>query len=449
MRKPLFALLIVTLSAIILMTACDPEDVMSDFPTAQYMDQAFSIFVTDDSFDNFCGSHLVLDFNGDGGYDNGVVPTYLTEFPTVDGYLEVDEPWHPDQGICTWYTVDLEHKPYASGYDDPDDAFSSEVVDEVDVCAAYTVSGGVGILYMAFQWTDPSGTDDHYHKRWRFYGDVRTVLDIWEGELRQVENGLDPRYDDFPEYYNDPDCPVPDGYNHGFSSDTLGLVWDIWGVEDPEADNPMPTPSVEGFFDGGWDICWYQDGNDWLCKLTPDMATYENTAKLDIWWWSAAKSNWQPREIQDWAYMEDMYQTSEDLTNDHGPIPDQGFPPFRYNWQQVKFGPRFTEHPLFHHQDQPAYIYYPESPEWIYMDYIDWSDQGREKFGPSFSDREWHMGDEIPGYGALSSTLGSAGDVIARGTFDEDTGVWTLEVERYFYTDWSDDADLNQYYHGN
>jgi hypothetical protein len=446
-RKILFAALTVTLGALVVLSGCDPEDTMSDFPVAQYMDQAFSIFVTDDSFDNYCGAHAVLDFEGDGNYGgNVVVPTYITEMPTIDGVLDYDEFWNPEYGEATWTTIDLEHKPYASGYDDPDNAPSSFVVDEVMATAGINVAGGSGTLYMAFQWTDPSGTDDHYENRWRFYKGAPIPETLLPEVLRQVTNGMDPWFDDWPQLFNDPDFPFPDGYHHGYSSDTLGLVWDIWGVEDPEADNPMPAPSVDGFFENGWDICWYQDGDEYVCKLTPDMGTYENTPMLDVWWWSAARTNWQPPEIQSWAYMEDMYQTSEDTINDHGVIPDNGFGPYRYNYQIVKAGEYYIEEPLFKHQEQPDYLFYPDNPEWIYMDYISWGSQGPDKFGPG---KDWHMGDEVPGYAALSSTLGSGGDVIAKASFDEETGVWSLEVQRLFNTDQADDAALGQYHHTN
>ncbi|MCX7021564.1 MAG: hypothetical protein NTW26_04680, partial [bacterium] len=103
---------------------------------------------------------------------------------------------------------------------------------------------------------------------------------------------------------------------------------------------------------------------------------------------------------------------------------------------------------LFKHQEQPKYLYYPENPEWIFMDYISWGAMGApDKFGPWFADTFWHQGDEIPGFASLSSTLGSTGDVQAKGNLDETTGVWSLELKRLFDPGNDDDTNLAQFDH--
>jgi hypothetical protein len=447
------------LSALLVGVSCAPEVQETTFPIAEYLDQAFGLFVTDDSYDNWSGTQLVLDFNGGQSGDNVIIPEYITNLPTIDGILAPDEVWHPELGEVTWYTCSLEHKEYASGFGDdtevaPDgntyhvNAPSSGVVDEMDVAVCFNVAAGVGTIYMAFQWTDPYGSDDHYHNRWRFYRDAGSDPEVMD-YLHQAENGWDPHADEDPSFWGD------NLYNHGYSSDTLLLIWDCWqdpdGPYNPDADPPEgelpPIPSVADFWEDGWDACWYRDGNNWVCKLTPDMGNEGLVPQLDLWWWKSTETNnWWPAEVQEYGYADDYWQTGDDLTNNHAPIPDTGFPCYRYNWQAFKFGKLIThERPLFQHQDQPKYLYYPNNPEWIYMDYINWVPPGADGFGPAPSGIPWHQGDEIPGYATLSSTLGSTGDVLAKGILDESTGVWTVELRRLFDPGNDDDANLAQF----
>jgi hypothetical protein len=447
------------LGALLCLVSCAPEEQESTFPIAKYMDQAFSVCVTDDSYDNWSGTHLILDFNGGQSVPNAIVPEYITDLPTIDGVLAPEEVWYPELGTVTWHTFALEHKPYASGYGDdtevaPDgntynvNAPSSGVVDEINVAACYNVAAGVGTLYMAFQWTDPYGVDDHYYKRWRFYRDISSDLDL-KDYLRQVENGWDPMVADGvdPTFWGDK------LYNQGYSSDTLLLVWDCWqdpdGPYDPDADTGElpPIPSVAGFWENGWDACWHQDGNDWTCKLTADMGNGGLAPQLDLWWWKSAQTNnWWPHEVQEYGYADDYWQTSDASYNNHGPIVDAGFPCYRYNWRVWHSGQTtYYERPLFKHQEQPKYLYYPENPEWIFMDYISWGAQGPDQFGPFPGGNTWHQGDEIPGFASLSSTLGSTGDVQAKGTLDEPTGVWSLELKRLFDPGNDDDVNLSQF----
>ncbi|MCX7020751.1 MAG: hypothetical protein NTW26_00485, partial [bacterium] len=318
MRNLFFCALIGAL----LLISCSPEEQETTFPIAEYMDQAFSVLVTDDSYDNWCGTHLILDFNGGENVANAIVPEYITNLPTIDGVLSPEEVWHPDLGTVTWHTYTLEHKQYASGYGDdtevaPDgntynvNAPSSGVVDEINVAACYNVAAGVGTLYMAFQWTDPYGCDDHYYKRWRFYRDIGGEMDLIN-YIRQVSNGWDPMVADGvdPAFWGD------ELYNHGYSSDTLLLVWDCWqdpdGPYDPDAGTGElpPIPSVSGFWENGWDASWHQDGNDWTCKLTADMGNEGLAPQLDLWWWKSAQTNnWWPSEVQEYGYADDYWQT--------------------------------------------------------------------------------------------------------------------------------------------
>ncbi len=435
------------LGALLCVVSCAPEEQETSFPIAEYLDQAFSVFVTDDSYDNWSGTHLILDFNGGEDADNAIIPEYITTLPTIDGVLSPDEVWNPDLGTVTWHTFALEHKPYASGYDDPEDAPSSGVVDEINVAVCFNVAAGVGTLYMAFQWIDPSGSDDHYYKRWRFYRDIHSEPDCMQ-YMHQVENGWDPYVAGA-----DPDFWGDELYNHGFSSDTLLLAWDCWqdpdGPLDPENDTGElpPIPSVSGFWENGWDVCWHQDGNNWICKLTADMGNEDLAPQLDLWWWKSAQTNnWWPAEVQEYGYADDYWQTSNPLYNDHGAIIDTGFPCYRYNWNVFHMSPNlFYERPLFKHQEQPKYLYYPENPEWIYMGYIHWGPQQPDKFGWLLTDTFWHQGDEIPAFASLASTLGSTGDVQAKGTLDESTGVWSLELKRLFDPGNDDDANLAQF----
>ncbi len=462
MRNIAFGML---LSALLVLVACAPEVQDTTFPIAEYKDQAFSVLLTDDSYSNWSGTHLILDFNGGQSGANALVPEYITDLPTIDGMLTPDEAWFPGLGTVTWHTYTLEHKPYASGFGGDTevvdgetyavDAPSSGVVDEIDIAVGFNVAAGVGTLYMAFQWTDPYGTDDHYHKRWRFYRGISNDLDL-KRYMHQVENGWDPIVaggapDGSPV---DPEFWGDELYNHGFASDTLLLVWDCWqdpdGPYDPDNDTGQepPVPSVAGFWENGWDASWHEDGDDWVCKLTADMGNEGLDPQLDLWWWKTTETNnWWPTEVQEYGYADDYWQTAGDITNDHGPIPDAGFPCYRYNWEVWHSGPiLYYERPLFKHQEQPKYIYWPEAPEWIYMGYIAWGPQDPDQFGP-FPGGAWHQGDEIPGFASLASTLGSTGDVLAKGVLDENTGVWTVELKRLFDPGNDDDANLAQFDH--
>ncbi|HUT97842.1 MAG TPA: hypothetical protein VM054_02045 [bacterium] len=456
------------IGALFCLVSCAPEEQETTFPIAEYMDQAFSVFVTDDSYDNWCGTQLILDFNGGQSADNAIIPEYITNLPTIDGVLSPDEVWNPELGTVTWHTFDLEHKEYASGYGDDLDsegfnvnAPSSGVVDEINVAACFNVAAGVGTLYMAFQWTDPYGSDDRYYKRWRFYRDIHGEVDLIN-YMRQVSNGWDPIVDHGGPGGTpvDPDFWGDKLYNHGFSSDTLLLVWDCWqdpdGSYNPDVDPPEgelpPVPSIPDFWENGWDVCWQQDGNDWTCKLTPDMGNedFDLAPQLDLWWWKSAQTNnWWPTEVQEYGYADDYWQTSDSLYNDHGPIIDAGFPCYRYNWNVFHMAPRlYYERPLFKHQEQPKYMYYPENPEWIYMGYIHWGAQQPDKFGWLWTedpDMFWHQGDEIPAFASLASTLGSTGDVLAKGNLDENTCVWSVELKRLFDPGNDDDANLAQF----
>ena len=275
--------------------------------------------------------------------------------------------------------------------------------------------------------------------------------------LRQVENGWDWMVAHGGAGGNpiDPEFWGTELYNHGYSSDTLLLVWDCWrdpdGPYDPKTDTGKepPIPSVAGFWENGWDVTWHEDGNRWVCKLTADMGNEGLKPQLDLWWWKSTETNnWWPPEVQTYGYADDYWQTADAAYNDHGPIPDTGFPCYRYNWNVYRLNPKlWYERPLFKHQDQPKYLFYPNNPEWIFMDYISWGPQMPDRFGPMQTGTPWNQGDEIPGYASLSSTLGSTGDVLAKGVFDETTGTWTVELKRLFDPGNDDDANLAQFDH--
>lgn len=469
MRKFILGTVVI---AALLFAACAPDDPGLDIPIAHYLDQAFTVVVTDDSAAdqttvqqgikalilpenidwatvNYNTAHLIWDFAGDGGYANGVTPTYLTTPPTIDGVLSPSEGWHRDHGVAKWYTVQLSQPSYsASGIP------SSGDISSVDIAPCYSMVAGVGTMYIAMQWVDPGGADDHYRYRYRVYADWDddSVTDRWPEKVLKVVNGDDPAWQTFfgESHTND-----------GFNSDTVGLIWDAWyAIPDGTC-----KPSVDGFWENGWDVVW--DGG--TPELTGDMGInyqgsynvegqddpvhydVDTTPKLDVWWWDASMTNWHGTLDNSWA--EDFWMTGDDGEY-NGVSYDTGKSCYVRNVRYFRVSADYYETIWFHHQEQvndkddgtPQGLHYPNNPEWIDQTKIGYIGAGPpQDFNGANGWKHWTALDEIPGVAHRAAPLGSGGDVVAKGTFDETTGVWTLELQRMFNTDQPDDANLEQF----
>lgn|GEM_PF-4948923 len=464
MRK--FILGTVVIAALIF-TACAPDDPGLVFPEAHYLDQAFTLVVTDDSAPqqgfvregtqvaavhqenldwtvvNYNTAQLILDFEGDGGYANGLEPTYIYDIPTIDGVLSPSEDWHREDGFAKWYTVQLSQPSYSA-----DGVVSSGDVSAVDIAPCYNMEGGKGVLYIALQWLDPGGAEDKYHYRFRVYADHDddTVSDNWLEKVFQVVNGDDPHWPTFfgESYTND-----------GYNSDTVGFIWDAWG----DANNDgVFKPSVDGFWENGWDLVW----GGGTPEMTGAMAATDDsgpsdthviqTPKLDVWWWDASITNWHGTAVNSWA--EDFWMTG-DSSEYNGMSYDTGKPIYVHNERYLRF-PDTEWYPIiwFHHQDQkddstsgePQGLHYPNNPDWIDQTKIQYATlPPNHAFDSPNGWKHWTALDEVPGVAYKAAPLGSGGSVTARGTFDEGTGIWTLELQRPFNTDQPDDANLEQF----
>jgi len=444
------------LVAALVFTACEPDDPGLVRPIAHYLDQAFTLIVTDDSAPqqgffkdgtitatatqenldwtvvNYNTAQLVLDFEGDGGYANGLEPTYIYNVPTIDGVLDPAEDWHREYGTAKWYTVNMTQPTYSAS-----NIPSSGDVTSVDIAPCYNMEGGKGVLYIAMQWVDPGGAEDNYHYRYRVYTDWddNSQYSSFTDKVFWAENGDDTHWQDaFGESHT----------NDGYNSDTVGFVWDCWGDAD---NNGVYQQSVDGFWNNGWDVVW----GGGTPELTSSMGINGQTPKLDVWWWDASVTNWHGTATNSWA--QDLYMTGE--TGDyHGVSYDTGKAIFVYNRKYGFNSGDWSQTIWFHHQDQkddksdgtPQGLHYPNNPEWIDQTKLNYGgDPPDHAFNSPNGWKNWTALDEIPGVAYKAAPLGSGGTVVAKGSFDETTGVWTLELSRIFNPEQVDDANLEQF----
>lgn len=137
--------------------------------------------------------------------------------------------------------------------------------------------------------------------------------------------------------------------------------------------------------------------------------------RMDMWAWSAAKSN--------------PLGYAKDYTIDNSPVLasswDAGLPPYEENTQSIRINDILYDLPLYQHSSDPN----ANSPD----PFWDWA---VANFNRALS---WQGGATIPGY-VLHVPTASNADVLAQGKFI--SGTWTVELKRARHTGNGDDAEF-------
>jgi hypothetical protein len=179
------------------------------------------------------------------------------------------------------------------------------------------------------------------------------------------------------------------------------------------------------------EVSWFDhDGCFVTCHSGEGETNFHRTdsppQRLDSWVWTAGL-------LEETGFAADRY-----IDNDVSPILslswDVGTPPYQLNYQSRRFevpnaDDVVAEFPAYQHLNDPNYN--APLPLWdhelITLD-ID-------------EDTPWESGSTIPSYFSSVPT-GSNADIVARGSFDEGTGTWTVEFKRARRTGNGDDVQF-------
>ncbi len=418
---------------------CGEDNGIIDHPQLHYLEQTFSLLVNDGNaqvkggddakaWDHDGAAVCTLDWNGDGAGPNRVPVQYIYNYtPTVDGRATKDDPATGYKGDkALWDATPWTVIPTA-----PMSGVGSGIA-EVKVKALYTYVNPPRIWFM-FQWEDPSHTISGNNA-----ANNPTRGEDFAGIMQY-------------HWHNAPGFDNGTGFESGRDwqshEDWLALVWSTWWAYNTDnkgkdksghrqadltdkAGHWTFVETVPGFQQNGVGIC---TGSGNTAYKTPHVATNDRNSPYydkfypgpacDLWFWSASRTNYTATGKwydDDAAFLFDCYFSEGGFPkppvgsngNDNSLVEnfifDDGISGYYPNPtgpppQGVKGTPGNMA------PDDPASN--PPGAPYIW---------GSDLTAPAFAGYlpGWQDNARIAGY-LHRTALGSAGDVVGRGTWKE------------------------------
>lgn len=338
---------------------------------------------------------------------NSVVAVYTyRDYPMIDGAVNGDEAvWD----IASWSVIPLESQYGECG------------VSEVRIKAVYTYYHPARIWFL-LQWQDPVDypsanppyNSGYFAKRWLNDGGNE------EGGFR-------------------------DNRQYDLNEDWVAIMWSTWDKHYEGWDSNTYTfaETTYGFQEEGCTVTCHDTD-----PYNPHH-TNKESEHVDLWFWSGTRTNYTDSKLDwgngsddpgalldtylddngmEWGIWDAVWNDEDDRMIMNLQL-DEGVSSITANGTDVK--------PTYMSPDDPGsdYPYLWHSTDLPHFDRF----------------LNWQEGDTIPGYVSRYS-LGSTGDVSARGSYDTQTGTWTLELSKeiktYDMTDNEEDVLLGLNYNG-
>jgi hypothetical protein len=403
--------------AYLYLVGCDADTTGPTDPGVNYLPQTFGLAVADGSASNDGFAHngvavVTLDWNNASPGANVVAPAYAYEYedqpyPRVDGGLVGD--------ATAWAqapeTVLALNNVYGDGG-----------VTTVRIKSVYTFVNPPRIWFL-LQWNDNGRRQEnsgYLGNHWEVVSKTGGASNWWE-----------PTWSD--------------------NEDWVAFMWDTWRKVPGEGPRDFSfAPMTAGFQNNGCAVTCHSDE-------THPHHTNNAGEVCDLWMWTGTRTNYTAN-LTNWAsgsndpaFLFDCYidQTGIDWgTNDsffnasdefiEWLVFDEGGAPYLINSKEQPSG-----YPAYASVNDPG-----ANERYLWL-----SDECVREMGiagdpPPINptDDRWDIGDIVAGY-VHRAALGSAGDVLGRGGWEETDGVgtWTLEIRRNIgatYDEISNDEDV-------